>query len=71
MGANTALLDACDLAKAIIEGTRHCSSVDSVLQAYEKIMIPRGREHALASHAVGEGTGVRELAGGRLETGLS
>ncbi|OQU99447.1 FAD binding domain-containing protein [Cladophialophora immunda] len=67
MGANTALMDACDLAKAIIEGVRNSSSVDSVLQAYERVMIPRGREHALASHAVGEGAVASELAGGRLE----
>ncbi|OAP56446.1 hypothetical protein AYL99_09625 [Fonsecaea erecta] len=67
MGANTALSDACDLAKAIIDGVRNSSTVDSVLQAYERIMIPRGREHALLSHAVGEGAVASELAGGRLE----
>ncbi|KIW80686.1 hypothetical protein Z517_07302 [Fonsecaea pedrosoi CBS 271.37] len=71
MGANTALLDACDLARAIIHGVRTASSVDSVLQAYERVMVPRGREHVLASHAVGEGAVASELAGGRLEEGSS
>ncbi|KIX99717.1 uncharacterized protein Z520_04353 [Fonsecaea multimorphosa CBS 102226] len=67
MGANTALIDASDLAKGIIEGIRNSSSVDSVLQAYERVMIPRGREHVLASHAVGEAAVASQLAGGRLE----
>lgn len=67
MGANTALLDTCDLAEAIIEGVRNQQSVDAVLSTYEKIMIPRGRDHVTMSHNVGEGFDAVALAGGRLD----
>lgn len=67
MGANTALLDACDLAEAIIEGVSNQRSVGTVLSAYEKIMIPRGRDHVTMSHEVGEGSDAVALSGGRID----
>ena len=66
MGANTALLDACDLGRAIIRGVQSREEVKAILKRYEKIMIPRGRGHVLDSRATAEGSDATELAGGRL-----
>ena len=68
MGANTSILDACALGKAIIGGVQQRQDLDFVLRSYEDIMIPRGREHVLASHATGEeSSSAHEIAGGRLD----
>jgi 2-polyprenyl-6-methoxyphenol hydroxylase-like FAD-dependent oxidoreductase len=46
-GANLAMIDGADLARAIIEN----DDIDLALRAYEKTMFPRGAKSAKASHA--------------------
>lgn len=58
-GANTSLLDSCDLARILIKNKDHLASASAqdwaeMLKAYETIAIPRGREVGLSSHAAGE-----------------
>ena len=65
MGANTALLDVCDLGKALIDGIKSKADLESVLKFYEDTMVPRGRKMVLESRATGEATASEELAGGR------
>ena len=67
MGANTALLDTCELAKAIINGIRDESDVEQVLRSYEDIMIPRGRRKVLESRETAESKESFDVSGGRLE----
>jgi 2-polyprenyl-6-methoxyphenol hydroxylase-like FAD-dependent oxidoreductase len=50
-GANTAIRDACDLARAL---ERYPSELPTALQYYEEIMIPRAREMVLQSRAAGD-----------------
>jgi 2-polyprenyl-6-methoxyphenol hydroxylase-like FAD-dependent oxidoreductase len=52
-GANTAILDACDLGKLLIEAQKGSRPLDSVLAPYVAKMIPRGRETVLSSRAAG------------------
>lgn len=66
MGANTAILDSCDLGKALIDGIKAKADLERVLRCYEDIMVPRGREKVLDSRATGEATTSEGLAGGRL-----
>lgn len=66
MGANTALLDSCDLGKALIEGIKNNADLESALKDYEGIMLPRGREKVLESRSTGEAMDSEGLAGGRL-----
>ena len=66
MGANTAILDACDLGKALTAGIRNGQDMQWILKSYEEKMIPRGRTKVLESRATGESMDASELAGGRL-----
>jgi len=50
-GANTAIRDACDLARAL---SQYPQNLSTALQYYEEIMIPRAREMVLRSRAAGE-----------------
>lgn len=65
MGANSAIIDACDLGELLIDSTNSKRSLDDVLQNYEKIMIPRGRENVLASRAAGLSSAPESLTGER------
>lgn len=67
MGANTAIMDVCDLARGIIEGIRIGQELNWVLKAYESKMIPRGRMKVLESRATGESDDAFEVSGGRLQ----
>jgi hypothetical protein len=67
MGANTALLDVCDLAEGIIDGIEASNSVNEVLRMYEKCMIPRGRRKVLESRATAESESNFDISGGRLD----
>ena len=67
MGANTALLDACDLGKGLIEGVKAGEDIEWVLQKYEEIMVPRGRQMVVESRATADSDDARELSGGRLK----
>lgn len=56
-GANTALLDACDLASLLMASLNKIKSQDgvvSLLQEYSSIVCPRGKENVKKSHASGE-----------------
>lgn len=66
MGANTAIIDACDLGRGIIEGVSRGGDIVEVLQKYAEIMVPRGRTKVLESRATGESQDSREVAGGRI-----
>jgi 2-polyprenyl-6-methoxyphenol hydroxylase-like FAD-dependent oxidoreductase len=52
-GANTAILDACDLGKLLIEAQKESRPFESVVAPYTAKMIPRGREAVLSSRAAG------------------
>ncbi|EXJ74309.1 uncharacterized protein A1O5_02605 [Cladophialophora psammophila CBS 110553] len=67
MGANTALLDACDLGEGLIKGIQEKEDLQWVLQLYEQIMIPRGRNKVLESRATADSDDAREIAGGRID----
>jgi 2-polyprenyl-6-methoxyphenol hydroxylase-like FAD-dependent oxidoreductase len=56
-GANTAILDACDLGKLLIKARAEAREPTSVLAPYMAKMIPRGREAVLASRAAGNADG--------------
>jgi 2-polyprenyl-6-methoxyphenol hydroxylase-like FAD-dependent oxidoreductase len=53
-GANTAILDACDLGRLLIEAQAESRPLQSVVAAYVTKMIPRGREAVLSSRAAGD-----------------
>lgn len=56
-GANTALLDACDLASLLMANPDKIETKDgvvSLLQEYSNIVCPRGKENVTKSHASGE-----------------
>ena len=61
VGANTAILDACDLseliAQAIEEDGGSQSGIATALEKYHAQMSPRGRDAVLSSRSVGEETG--------------
>ena len=67
MGANTAILDVCDLARAIISGIQNGDDLDWMLKGYETKMIPRGRTKVLESRATGDSDDAIEVSGGRLQ----
>lgn len=67
MGANTALLDVCDLAKTIISGAKDWRNIDVFLREYEKKMVPRGRTKVLESREIAESDESFDVSGGRLE----
>jgi 2-polyprenyl-6-methoxyphenol hydroxylase-like FAD-dependent oxidoreductase len=67
MGANTAFLDACDLGNGLIEGIRVSEDLQWVLQKYEEIMIPRGRQKVLESRATADSDDAYEVSGGRVK----
>jgi 2-polyprenyl-6-methoxyphenol hydroxylase-like FAD-dependent oxidoreductase len=52
-GANTAILDACDLGKLLIEAKAESRGFQSVVAPYVAKMIPRGREAVISSRAAG------------------
>ena len=56
-GANTAILDACDLGKLLIKARAEASEPISIVAPYVAKMIPRGREAVLASRAAGNADG--------------
>ncbi|MCJ1475495.1 hypothetical protein MMC13_004158 [Lambiella insularis] len=53
-GANTAILDACDLGRALIRARDEKRDPASVLSPYQKVMLPRGRYNVLSSRATGD-----------------
>ena len=53
-GANTAMLDACDLGKLLVSAWRDKEDSASVLHSYHEVMVPRGRAAVLSSRAAGE-----------------
>jgi 2-polyprenyl-6-methoxyphenol hydroxylase-like FAD-dependent oxidoreductase len=53
-GANTAILDACDLGKLLIEARAEARDLTSAIAPYNAKMIPRGKEAVLASRAAGD-----------------
>ena len=65
MGANTAIIDACELGLAIVEGIN--GNLVEVLRRYQDIMVPRGRQMVLESRATAESEDSREIAGGRMQ----
>ena len=67
MGANTALLDACDLARGIVQGIKDRAEIDDVLRTYEATMIPRGRAKVLDARQTAESTESSDISGGRLQ----
>jgi hypothetical protein len=67
MGANTAILDVCDLASGIVHGIETGGDLGWFLKSYENIMIPRGRTKVLESRATGESDDALEVSGGRLQ----
>ncbi|KEF61053.1 uncharacterized protein A1O9_02618 [Exophiala aquamarina CBS 119918] len=67
MGANTAILDVCDLAEGIIHGIESGDDLSWMLKSYETTMIPRGRSKVLESRATGDSADALEVAGGRLQ----
>jgi 2-polyprenyl-6-methoxyphenol hydroxylase-like FAD-dependent oxidoreductase len=66
MGANTALLDVCDLANAIISGANEWRNIDVLLREYENKMVPRGRTKVLESREIAESDESFDVSGGRL-----
>lgn len=69
MGANTAILDACDLGVNLITGIRAEDDLHWVLQTYERAMIPRGRLKALESRETANSDDAQEISGGRVLNG--
>lgn len=65
MGANTAIIDSCELGQAIINGVKEKVDLEWMLKCYEEVMVPRGRAKVLASRATGESTATSDLLGGR------
>lgn len=65
MGANTAILDSCDLLHLVVDGIDKGWTVSEVLRAYEEIIVPRGRKQVVESREVGEKGAVSDIAGGR------
>lgn len=53
-GANTAIVDSCDLAEALISAHQHGNDFASVVSTYNEKMIPRGQETVLESRAAGK-----------------
>lgn len=66
MGANTAIVDACDLGELIINVAESGKDIASMISEYQTVMVPRGRERVLESRVVGESGNPLEIAGGRL-----
>lgn len=66
MGANTAIIDACELGRGIIDVVRIGGDTVEMLRSYTKIMASRGRKEVLESRATGESLDAREVAGGRI-----
>ena len=71
MGANTALIDACDLGKGIIDCFAKDDDLRLTLRQYGKDMVPRGRQIVLESRATGESMDAKEVAGGRMQPARS
>ncbi len=69
MGANTALLDACNLGEGLTKGIQAEEDLQWVLQTYEEKMIPRGRQKVLESRATADSDDAHEISGGRLKKG--
>lgn len=53
-GANTAMLDACDLGRLLIEAQAESRDLASVVAPYVAKMVPRGRDAVLESRAAGK-----------------
>lgn len=66
MGANTAIIDACDLGRAIIDGVKNSAPISSILKDYEHVAIDRGRQKVLESRQTAESGSGADMAGGRL-----
>ena len=69
MGANTALLDACELGEGLIKGIQAKEDFQWVLQQYEQKMIPRGRKKVLESRETANSDNAYEISGGRVKKG--
>lgn len=66
MGANTAIIDACELGAGIIDSFAKEEDLRMVLRRYGRDMVPRGRQMVLESRATGESMDAKEVAGGRI-----
>lgn len=69
MGANTAILDACELGENLIKGIQTEEDLHWVLQTYERNMIPRGRLTVLESRDTANSDDAQEISGGRALNG--
>lgn len=67
MGANTGLLDVCDLGPALSEAMTRGKDLLQTLREYEAQMIPRGRAQVLQSRAAGNADDTPDISGGRLD----
>lgn len=70
-GANTALLDACDLGALIVDHAKHGATINwpDLLKGFEEKIIPRGQEKVLGSREAGENwDGITGLVDGRFDT---
>ncbi|KAH7304571.1 hypothetical protein B0I35DRAFT_484407 [Stachybotrys elegans] len=56
-GANTAILDACELGKLLIQAREESQAPMSIVEPFVAKMIPRGRQAVLASRAAGNADG--------------
>lgn len=65
MGANTAIIDACELGRGVIDGFAEGRDLE-ILRRYAEVMVPRGRQMVLESRATGESMDAKEVAGGRI-----
>ena len=75
-GANTAITDSCDLGTLLVSTFEQqgepWTALEAVLEKYNAIMLPRGRENVLASRAAGQSSkGVTSMMDGRMHENLS
>ena len=55
LGANTAMLDSCDMGRLLVKAKQDGRDFSSVVPAYKDIMVPRGRDAVLRSRESGVG----------------
>lgn len=75
-GANTAIADSCDLGTLLVDAFKQekdpWAALEPILDQYNTIMLPRGREAVLASRAAGQSSkGITGILDGRVHQNLS